>query len=368
MAIPYSRFLIGSLPWYSVLMVSGILIAYLLGTKEEKRLGLPNDSMLDMVLVAIPSGIIGARLYFVLMSLDQFVANPISVLYIWEGGIAIYGSLLGGALGVWIMCRVRKRSFASLMDITAPGLALAQVIGRWGNYFNREAYGPVIHNVTWQFFPAGVLIAEGGTQVWHVATFFYESMWNLAVFVTLWLIRKHVRKRGDLFLWYMVLYGSGRYLVEQLRTDSLYMFGFRASQYLSLLLIVAVAFVFMARLIRASKGNARAWAGALSCVVLAFLRPLAAQQLWGVILTFGVYALCGAFLLTDSTMPRFAKIWLVADAAVYLALQVWGLAGWWQSPYFLYVGLSIPPYLAVPYVCLTRLPERKTDQGGAICP
>ena len=368
LAIPYSRYIIGSLPWYSVLMVSAILIAYLLGTREEKRLGLPQDSMLDMVLVAIPSGIVGARLYFVLMSLDQFIANPISTLYIWEGGIAIYGSLLGGALGVWIMCRVRNRSFASLMDITAPGLALAQAIGRWGNYFNREAYGPVIHNVNWQFFPAGVLIAEGNAQVWHVATFFYESMWNLAVFVTLWLIRKHVHKRGDLFLWYMVLYGSGRYLVEQLRTDSLYMFGFRASQYLSLLLILAVAAVFMARLIRVSKGSPRAWTGALLCVVLAFLRPLAAQQLWSVILTFVVYTLCCISLFTDPAMPRFAKIWLIADAAVYLALQVFGVAGWWQSPYFLYAGLSIPPYLAVPYLRQARAAKQKTAQGGIVCP
>ena len=153
LAIPYSRYLFGAIPWYSVLMVSGILAAYLLGVREEKRLGLAGDSMLDMVLVAVPCGIVGARLYYVLMSLDQFRDNPISALFIWEGGVAIYGAVIGGALGVFIHSRVKKRSFATLLDITAPGLALAQAIGRWGNYFNREAYGPVITNAAWRFFP-----------------------------------------------------------------------------------------------------------------------------------------------------------------------------------------------------------------------
>jgi hypothetical protein len=164
LAIPYSRYVVGSLPWYSVLMVSGIFIAYLLGAREEKRIGLPKDSMLDMVLVAVPCGIVGARLYYVLMSLDQFAANPISALYIWEGGIAVYGAIIGGALGVFLFCRVKKRSFSALLDIAAPGLALAQAIGRWGNYFNREAFGPVITNPAWQFFPAGVLISENGAR------------------------------------------------------------------------------------------------------------------------------------------------------------------------------------------------------------
>ena len=167
MAVPYSRYIIGNLPWYSVLMVTGILTAYLLGTLEEKRLSLPRDSMLDMVLVAVPCGIIGARLYYVVMQLDQFAANPISIFYIWEGGIAVYGSLIGGAVGVAVYCRVRKRNFASLLDIAAPGLALAQAIGRWGNYFNREAFGPVITDPNWRFFPAGAVIDQGGIPVWH---------------------------------------------------------------------------------------------------------------------------------------------------------------------------------------------------------
>ncbi len=356
MAIPYSRYIFGSLPWYSVLMVSAILIAYLLGAREEKRVGLPKDSMLDMVLVAVPSGIVGARLYYVLMSLDQFRDNPISVFYIWEGGIAVYGAVIGGALGVYLYCRIRKRSFAALMDITAPGLALAQAIGRWGNYFNREAYGPVITSPAWQFFPAGVLISQNGTDVWHVATFFYESAWDLSVFFVLWALRRRVKRRGDLFLWYMALYGCGRYLVEQLRTDSLYLFGVRASQYVSLLIVLIVAVAFAVRFIKAHGGIASA-AVALSCA-LAFLRPLLAQSAAGAAVTIAVYAACGVCLFKWRGVPRFARVWLLADAAVYLALLIAGLNALWASPYFVYAGLSIPPYLAVPYARLSSAPAR----------
>ncbi|MCE5343644.1 MAG: prolipoprotein diacylglyceryl transferase [Eubacteriales bacterium] len=359
MAIPYSRYLFGSLPWYSVLMVSGILIAYLLGTREEKRLELPKDSMLDMVLVAVPCGIVGARLYYVLMSLDQFAANPISVLYIWEGGIAIYGAVIGGVIGVYLYCRVKKRSFAALLDIAAPGLVLAQAIGRWGNYFNREAFGPAITNPTWQFFPAGVLIAQNGSEVWHVATFFYESMWDVGVFVVLWAIRKRMNRRSDVFLWYMALYGCGRFLVEQLRSDSLYLFGLRASQYLSLLLAVLVAAVFVIRFYKQQNGIALG-AVLLACV-LAFARPLLAGSIYGVAVTLMLYAACGVCLFAWRGAPRFARIWLAVDAAVYVALLAAGFNWLWLSPYFPYAGLSVPLYLAVPYASLTGAQARPAE-------
>ena len=351
MAIPYSRYLIGTLPWYSVLMVTGILIAYVIGTREEKRLGLPQDSMLDMVLVAVPCGIVGARLYYVLMSLDQFIKDPISVFYIWEGGIAVYGSIIGGAMGVFVYCRLRKRDFLSLLDIAAPGLVLAQAIGRWGNYFNREAFGPVITQTAWQFFPVGVIIDVNGLPVWHVATFFYESMWNVGVFITLWLIRKHVKRRGDLFLWYLALYGCGRYLVEQLRTDSLYLFGFRVSQYLSLLMCVAVSIVFVLRLGR--KQHGLLLASSVLALVLAFIRPLLPAQLSSSLLIGALYAATALCLILDHAAPRFALLWLCTDALVYFALLAFGVGALWRSPYFVYAGLSIPPYLAIVYVRLT---------------
>jgi len=358
LAIPYSRYIVGSLPWYSVLMVSGIFIAFLLGAREEKRLGMPRDSMLDMVLVAVPCGIVGARLYYVLMTLDEFAANPISVLYIWQGGIAVYGSILGGALGVWLYCRKRKRSFAALLDISAPGLALAQAIGRWGNYFNREAFGPVIANPAWQFFPAGVLISENGAPVWHVATFFYESVWDVGVFIALWCMRKHMKRRGDLFLWYLALYGCGRFLVEQLRMDSLYFMGFRVSQYLSLLLCGVTAAVFVIRFARRFRGIQ--FAGISAVTVLAFLRPLVATSPTGVELVLSLYVVGSALLWLDRQTPLWARLWVLLDAAVYLALLLFGLGWLWQSPYFLYAGLSIPPYLALVYVRLEAADEGAT--------
>ncbi len=247
MAIPYSRTIVGGLPWYSVLVVCGIALAIWLAEREGKRLGLMKDTAVDLALMVVPFGIVGARLYYVAMSWEQFAARPLSALYIWEGGLAIYGGVIGGALGAWIYAKRRKLSFAVLADIIAPGLILAQAIGRWGNYFNMEAYGQRIADETFMFFPFGVLIEHGGGYAWHMATFFYESMWNLAGFAFLWSVRKRMRFQGDLFAWYLVLYGSGRFIIEQLRQDSLYIGTLRASQWLSMALVLAASAVLIWR-------------------------------------------------------------------------------------------------------------------------
>ena len=350
MAIPYSRFVFGSVTWYSVLIITGILLALVLGTREEKRLGLPGDTMLNVVLVTVPAGIVGARLYYVLMKLPEFVADPISILYVWNGGVAIYGAVIGGGLALFIYSRVKKTSFASLLDIVAPGLILAQAIGRWGNYFNREAFGPAITNAFWQFFPAGVLIQENGVPVWHAATFFYESMWNLGVFAVLWLTRKRMKKRGDVFWWYLVLYGFGRSLIEQLRTDSLYLLGMRVSQMLSLLMCAAAAAVFLIRLYPTHKGKPFL-AYALLCA-LAFLRPLLSAGLAGVIVTIALYVGCIGMLLLFAGKDRLALALTGADLVLYLLLWIFGGQWLWQSPYFLYTGLSAAVFLWMPYRAL----------------
>ena len=352
MAIPYSRFVIGNITWYSVLIMTGILLAYLLGTLEEKRLELPKDTMLDLVLITVPAGIIGSRIYYVLMKLDEYIANPLSILYIWQGGVAIYGAVIGGVLGLWIYGRKKKIPIASLLDIVAPGLILAQAIGRWGNYFNAEAFGPVITNAFWQFFPAGVLISEGGARVWHVATFFYESMWNLAVFAVLWLTRRRMKRRGDVFLWYMALYGCGRFLVEQLRTDSLYLLGMRVSQIVSLVLCVAVAVVFLSRLY--PKDKSRPFAAYTLLCFLAFLRPLLAADIAGVIITIALYVCCAGGLMLYAGKDKFALLFTGLDCLLYLTLWIFGGQMLWQSPYFLYAGISVAVYLWIPYRKLDR--------------
>ena len=253
MSIPYSRTVVAGIPWYSVLIVLGVLCAVFLAEREEKRLGLPKDTTLDLALVVVPCGIVGARLYYVLMSWESFAHNPISVLYIWQGGIAIYGAVIGGALGALVYARRKKLSFLTLADMLVPGLLLAQAIGRWGNYFNMEAYGPVIENPAFRFFPLGVQIPAGEGWEWHMATFFYESLWNLCGFFALWGMRKRQRQAGNLFCWYMLIYGSGRFVIEQLRQDSLYIGSLRASQYLSLILCAVSAFVLLYRACRTDR-------------------------------------------------------------------------------------------------------------------
>ena len=240
MAIPYSRTIIGGIPWYSVLIVTGILLAVLLAEREEKRLGLPKDTAIDLALIVVPCGIIGARLYYVAMTWELFRHNPISILYVWQGGIAIYGGVIGGALGAWAYARRKKLSFLRLADIVAPGLLLAQAIGRWGNYFNMEAYGPEIGNPLFQFFPLGVLVSTEDGYVWHMATFFYESMWNLGVLIFMLWYRKRKKFDGEMLLIYLLGYGLGRSWIEGLRTDQLIFFGtgIPVSQALSMLLVL----------------------------------------------------------------------------------------------------------------------------------
>lgn len=299
MAIPYSRTIIGSLPWYSVLIVAGIALAVWLAEREERRQGLPKDTALDLALVVVPCGIVGARLYYAAMSWEQFASNPVSVLFVWQGGIAIYGAVIGGAIGAWLYARRKKFSFFTLADIIAPGLLLAQAIGRWGNYFNMEAYGPVITNEELQFFPLAVLIPSDAGYVWHAATFFYESVWNACGFAALWLLRKRAKRPGEVFAWYLLLYGSGRFIIEQLRQDSLWLGPFRVSRLLSLILCAAAAIALTRK--RAPL--------VILCISLWLMRWFCLEQpalYAGIILAAGVGTV---WLLRDD---RPALVWLTA--------------------------------------------------------
>lgn len=245
-ATPSSRYIFGTLPWYSVLIVTGIIAALFIASREEKRLLLPKDTTIDLALCVIPFGIIGARLYYVIFAWDVFRHDPVSIFKIWEGGLAIYGGIIGGFLAGFLFSRLKKIPITHLMDMVAPALPLAQAIGRWGNYFNQEAYGAAILDPAWQFFPAGVLI--GGQ--WYMATFFYESMWNLFTFVLLMISRRRMRRSGDVFLWYASLYGAGRLIIEGLRSDSLMSGTFRVSQILSLVICTVCMILFVVRAVR----------------------------------------------------------------------------------------------------------------------
>lgn len=247
LATPSSRLFFGILPWYSVLIVTGICLALFIAMRQEKRLALPKDTVVDLALWVIPMGIIGARAYYVAFAWDTFASNPITVLYIWRGGMAIYGGIIGGFLAIVLFARKRCLPLSRLTDMIAPGLALAQAIGRWGNYFNMEAYGAQITSTAWQFFPAAVFIPSVSGGTWHMATFFYESCWDALVFVLLMLTRSRMRRSGDTTLWYFLLYGAGRVVIEGLRTDSLMASTLRVSQLLSAGLCLAAAAVFILR-------------------------------------------------------------------------------------------------------------------------
>ena len=249
--MPMSRYLFGTLPWYSVLIVTGVCLAIFLASREEKRLGLPKDTVVDLALWIIPAGIAGARLYYVAFAWDTFRRNPVSVLHIWQGGLAIYGAVIGGLLAAMLFSRKRRLPLTRLTDMIVPGLLLAQAVGRWGNFFNMEAYGLPVTDPAWQFFPAAVRIPAPGGDAWHMATFFYESLWNALGFTALWLTRKRMRRAGDTTLWYFLLYGAGRMIIEGLRTDSLMATStLRISQLLSAVLCLAAVTIFASRALR----------------------------------------------------------------------------------------------------------------------
>ena len=220
---------------YAILIVTGMVLAVLYMRCQEKRLGLPKDTALDMALWAIPAGIIGARLYYVAFTWDLYAPDPLSILKIWNGGLAIYGGIIGGFLGVLFLSRKKKLPLMKLMDMAAPAVILGQAVGRWGNFFNGEAYGRLITDPKWCFFPYGVQV-DGA---WYQATFFYESVWDLLGFLLLHLVRKKMRADGDLLFLYFAFYGVGRAFIEGLRSDSLWWGPFRVSQVLSLALAVA---------------------------------------------------------------------------------------------------------------------------------
>lgn len=241
------RLIFGLVPWYSVLILCGMLSALYLAQKEEKRYGLPPDTVIDLCLWMIPIGILGARCYYVVFNWAAFAQAPMQILMIWQGGLAIYGALIAGGVTLLIFARLRRLKVATLLDTVAIGLPLAQTIGRWGNFFNGEAYGLEVLNPSLQFFPFAVRIAQADGLHWQLATFFYESLWNCAIFLVLWRTRRRMKRPGDVFAWYVLLYASGRAWIEGLRLDSLMTAGhaLRISQVLSCVMMLAVLVYFL---------------------------------------------------------------------------------------------------------------------------
>lgn len=251
--------------YYGLIIAIGMGLGVFLACKNAKFRGLKSDDIIILACYVLPLSIIGARIYYVLFSLDQF-SNFWQIFEIWKGGMAIYGGVIGGAIGVMLYCLIHKKNFLDVADVVVPSLILGQAIGRWGNFFNQEAYGYFIENASARWFPIGVYIEDCNQAIcscdgsgWHLATFFYESIWNIGVFVMLLLLlrKDKTRLRGSIMCLYLIGYSAGRVWIEGLRTDSLYIGSIRVSQFLSILLILFGIIFIIINAVLYKKGKVR---------------------------------------------------------------------------------------------------------------
>ena len=218
---------------YGAVIALGFLLGILYcAHRSEKFVGIPSDDLYDFILWLIPTVIIGARLYYVIFRWNEYSGNLLDIFKVWEGGLAIYGGILAGLALVIIWCRKRSIPFGALGDLSAFGLLIGQTIGRWGNFLNREAFG----RETDVFCRMG-LTEPGKNPIYVHPTFLYESLWNLVGFLALHFWFKNHKRRfdGEVMLLYVAWYGLGRFMIEGLRTDSLYLggTGIRVSQLLA---------------------------------------------------------------------------------------------------------------------------------------
>ena len=216
---------------YGVAIALGLILAVVYVCRRSKEfVGLSDDDILDGVLWITPFAIVCARLYYVAFSWESYRDNPISILYIWEGGIAIYGSVLGAIAGMAVYSKIKKVRLTALLDLVLMAFLIGQILGRWGNFFNREAFGAA----TDSFFRMGLFNTVTGEFEYYHPTFLYESVWNLAGFLILNYCYPRRRYNGQIALGYCAWYGLGRAVIEGLRVDSLYWGSLRVSQVLAI--------------------------------------------------------------------------------------------------------------------------------------
>lgn len=210
--------------WYGILMSTAALVGLWLAVREANRRGVDGELIIDMMIWVIPASIIGARLYYVFFQWDYYLLNPVSVFFIWEGGLAIHGGLIGAFLAGYIFLKVKKQNFFLIADIAAPSIIFGQAIGRWGNFVNQEAYGSEVSRSFLEgiFLPDWIIDQMYIHGTYYHPTFLYESLWNLTGFLLLIGVRR-IRgiQQGEIFFSYLMWYSLGRFFIEGLRTDSL---------------------------------------------------------------------------------------------------------------------------------------------------
>ena len=226
---------------YGLVIACGLLAAAMYACRRSKQFGLTEDNVIDGVLWVTPFAIICARLYYCVFSWDQYADDPISILYIWHGGLAIYGGVLGAIAGILVFCKVKKIKVPAVLDLVALGFLIGQTAGRWGNFFNREAFGAA----TDSFFRMGLYNTVTGVTEYYHPTFLYESVWNLVGFIGLHFLSKKRQYDGQIALGYAAWYGLGRAWIEGLRVDSLWWGPFRVSQVLAAVSCLAAVILLL---------------------------------------------------------------------------------------------------------------------------
>ena len=215
--------------YYGAIIAFGLILGVLYACRRSKEFGLKEDDLIDGVLWVTPFAILCARAYYVIFRwAEEYADNPISALYIWQGGLAIYGGVIGAVIGILVFCKCRKIKPVVVLDVVSLSFLIGQSIGRWGNFFNREAFGAET-DVLWKM---GLMKASGEIIYVH-PTFLYESLWNACGFVILHFASRRRKFDGQIALGYMAWYGLGRCMIEGLRADSLYIGPFRVSQLLA---------------------------------------------------------------------------------------------------------------------------------------
>ncbi|WP_086037070.1 prolipoprotein diacylglyceryl transferase [Staphylococcus aureus] len=229
-----------SVRWYGIIIAVGILLGYFVAQRALVKAGLHKDTLVDIIFYSALFGFIVARIYFVIFQWPYYAENPSEIIKIWHGGIAIHGGLIGGFIAGVIVCKVKNLNPFQIGDIVAPSIILAQGIGRWGNFMNHEAHGGPVSRAFLEQLHLPNFIIENmyiNGQYYH-PTFLYESIWDVAGFIILVNIRKHL-KLGETFFLYLTWYSIGRFFIEGLRTDSLMLTSnIRVAQLVSILLIL----------------------------------------------------------------------------------------------------------------------------------
>lgn len=224
--------------YYGIIIATAMLIAIFMARKLCKARNIDPDEIFILTIIVLPLAILGARIYYCIFSDTAYTLK--TFWNIRQGGLAIFGGIIGGILGVVLYSVIRKnwKIIPVMFDIIVPCLIFAQACGRWGNFFNQEAYGSLITNEKWQWFPFGVFIEDVGE--WHLATFFYESVWNFVGTVILIIVFYKSKIVGTTTATYLIYEGTGRFFIEGLRTDSLYLWNtsIRISQALSIVMII----------------------------------------------------------------------------------------------------------------------------------